>query len=73
MRDDRERDRRGEDADAIGERAREQEDARRGAPRRPAEAMLQALVGSVLRALEIAGQEERGDADATDKVPERDL
>jgi hypothetical protein len=45
--DDRQRNRRGEDPNAIGERAREQKDAGCHAPRERAEAMLEPLVGGV--------------------------
>ena len=57
MRDDSQRNRRREDPDAVGERAREQEDAGGGATRRLPEAMLQTLVGRILRAFEIPGQQ----------------
>ena len=73
MRDDGERDRRGEDPHAIREGAGEEEHAGGGAPRSPTEASLQALVGCVLCAFEVAGQEQGGDADPADEVAEPDL
>src|SRR6266581_4024033 len=72
-RDDRERNGRGEDTHAVGERAGEQKDARGGATRRAPEAPLQALVRGVLRPLEVARQEPGGDADPTHEVAEGDL
>ena len=73
MRDDRERDRGGEDAHAVGERPCEQEHARRGAARRGPEAALQSLVRRLLRALEVAREEQGGDADPAHEVPEGEL
>src|SRR5258708_6152219 len=73
MGDDCERNRGRKDADAVGQRAREQEHAGCRAPRDGTEAVLQALVGRVLCALEVSRQQERRDADAADEISERDL
>src|SRR5438552_2079261 len=61
LRDDGEWDGRGEDPDAVGEGARQQKYARRGAPGAPPEPPLQSLIRGVLGPLEIAGEQERGD------------
>ncbi len=73
MGDDGERDRGGEHAHAIGEGTGEQKHAGGGAARERPEATLQTLIGRVLGAIEIAGQQERGDGDPADQIPERHL
>ena len=73
VRDDRQRNRRGEDPDAIGQRAGHEEHGGRRAPRRGPEAALEPLVGGVLGALEVAREQQGGDADPSHQIPERDL
>ena len=72
-RDDRERDRRREQAHAVAEGARQHEDRGRSAPRAASPARAEHLVGGGDLAREVAGKQQPCDERATDNVAERQL